>query len=213
MKKIFLISVLLIFSLTTFSQISKGKNTAGISLYLSSANTKYSTGGNTSKLTYGSIGVYYGHLVSDKLELGLGITDGYQSLKNDDPSVSASNELTSNMISFAPYLKCYTKLNEHFYFYLMVAPLVGFGTGKSTGTSGVSFNENKNNTSSIGGSVDAGFAYLFSEHWSINANIANLGVTQLTTKDKTTNVKTTTTNISLSGAFAGALYIGASYYF
>ncbi len=157
MKKIIgILAFFLFLSSVGYCQFTKGKFIAGGSFSATSNSYKYNDGSTTSKSSSVSVNPQVGYFIVDNFAAGAGLSLSHSVYKA--PSGSPSGELSSNNISFSPFVRYY--IDKFF-------GQATFELGSSkTKTDNTNFNF-KNS----GWSLSAGYAYLLNEHVAIEPQI------------------------------------------
>jgi len=212
MKKNILSLALTLLVLPGYSQIKEGMKSFGIDLSYQSNSTDYSGSDNTGDYTSTIINPRFGFLLTNNLEMGLGIGYSYYKYKNEAPSVLFLSESSEHVFSVLPYVKWYHPISEHFYFDLTFEAGVGMGSYTQE-VSGTTDSKNEMDVSVFSVTLVPEFAYVFNDHWALNFGLGSLTYKSTIREDTDTDEKNTDTAFGFYGSFAGGLSLGASYYF
>ena len=212
MKKNILILALTLLVLPGYSQIKEGMKSFGIDLSFQSTASEYPGSDITSDYMTTVINPRFGYLLTNNLELGLGISYSYYNYKNEGSSAQYISERSENIFSVIPYVKWFHPISEHFYFGLTFEAGIGMGSNTQE-VSGPTVSKDKADVSVFSLSLVPEFTYAFNNHWALNFGLGAMTYQSTIHKDTDTENKNTDSSFGLYGSFAGGLSLGASYYF
>jgi len=183
--RIILMVIGMIVSTSLFSQGFKGKVLLAPSLSFNSQSSKVKAGDSSTKgasNNHFSINLPIGGFLSDKFAMG-GII-GYSDYT--DKSVHYINGEPTDyknqygLLNLGFFMRFNAPVSEHINFIMDFSPVLGFGNGKSSGTSGT----DKSKISMLMAGIYPGFNFRLSKSVYLEATIGSLSYSSTVTQDK-----------------------------
>jgi hypothetical protein len=174
MKKVLLLAVFIVGTLTAEAQTQTGNLMLGGALEFRS--TSRQAADNSSSFT---LSPSVGYFMSDNFALGLSV--GFET----NSTGTGSDKTVNNSFGLGPFARYYVfTSNSQFGFFGQAA--LTFGTGASGLADGP-----KVNSSYLSFALSPGAAYFFNEHWALELMITTLGITSRDPNKDVDNDKTT----------------------
>jgi len=212
MKKILFLAVFAAF--TTFAQAQKGSWYIGGNVGFSSSKDKTDVGGTSTdgpKTTTWTFSPEVGTWLSDKVQVGIGLTLGGSKLEGVDDGITTTH--TSSITGATLYGRYWFMPGSSF------RPFIGLNISGLPGsekveTKGTVTTEVKYSTFDLGANINAGFGYALSPKFTVVGSFGFIGFESSSTKLKDSNpeIKTTTTSFGLDAGTLGNRFTVGVYY-
>ncbi len=206
MKKVIILSLMIVSVLSVDAQRKRtrtatSQGNVAVNLGFGVTSTKVDPDGASETTTTGvNFEPSVGYMVVDNLELGVNFGIKNSNSKN---TVSLSKEIDtkSTIVNFGVYAKKYFPLNNWFAFTTTANLGLSTGTYKEDDINGsvtTSNSASTGNTSGVGGAINMGLAFTPYNAFSLQANIAGLGVSSMKKDPDGTNNTENTTNVGFN---------------
>lgn len=172
------------------AQTEKGTKTLGLSVSYSSQETENANWESKTKLKYFGIGPTFSYFISDKLDIGAGLSYSWED-HNQDAEGAFYNNQEAKWYGASVFLRKHIMFSDQFG--LRTGPFAIFGKGESTMYFDDSSTRNLT-TNNFQGGLNLGIEYFPTKRIGIAANLASLSYSYSKEKIEQTTESVTKTN-------------------